>query len=68
MTTFALVHGGYHGAWCWEQLTPLLKQAGHHVVVMDLPLEDGAATFDTYADVVCAALADWYHWPAASRH
>jgi pimeloyl-ACP methyl ester carboxylesterase len=25
---------------------------------MDLPLEDGAATFDTYADVVCAALAD----------
>jgi pimeloyl-ACP methyl ester carboxylesterase len=58
MTTFALVHGGYHGAWCWEQLTPLLRQAGHHVVVMDLPLEDGAATFDTYADVVCAALAD----------
>jgi pimeloyl-ACP methyl ester carboxylesterase len=58
MTTFALVHGGYHGAWCWEQLTPLLKQGGHDVVVMDLPLEDGAATFDTYADVVCAALAD----------
>jgi pimeloyl-ACP methyl ester carboxylesterase len=23
---------------------------------MDLPLEDGTATFDTYADVVCAAL------------
>jgi pimeloyl-ACP methyl ester carboxylesterase len=39
-------------------LTPLLEQAGHDVVVMDLPLEDGTATFDTYADVVCAALAD----------
>lgn len=25
---------------------------------MDLPIEDGAATFDTYADVVCAALSD----------
>jgi pimeloyl-ACP methyl ester carboxylesterase len=58
MATFALVHGGYHGAWCWEQLTPLLERALHRVVVMDLPLEDGAATFDTYADVVCAALAD----------
>lgn len=59
MTTFALVHGGYHGAWCWEHVTPLLEQAGHDVVVMDLPLEDGTATFDTYADVVCAALADF---------
>ena len=56
MTTFALVHGGYHGAWCWERLTPLLQQAGDDVVTMDLPLEDGTATFDTYADVVCAAL------------
>jgi pimeloyl-ACP methyl ester carboxylesterase len=56
MTTFALVHGAWHGAWCWEQLTPLLQHAGHDVVTMDLPSEDGAATFDTYADVVCAAL------------
>ena len=58
MTTFALVHGGYHGAWCWEQLTPLLQQPGHRVVTMELPLEDSTGTFDTYADVVCAALGD----------
>jgi hypothetical protein len=56
MTTFALVHGGWHGAWCWELLTPLLEQAGHGVVAMDLPCEDPTANFDTYADVVCAAL------------
>jgi pimeloyl-ACP methyl ester carboxylesterase len=56
MTTFALVHGAWHGAWCWERLTPLLQQAGHDVVAMDLPSEDGTATFDTYADVVCTAL------------
>lgn len=58
MTTFALVHGGYHGAWCWEQLTPPLQQAGHGVVTMELPLEDSSATFDTYSDIVCAALDD----------
>lgn len=58
MTTFALVHGGYHDSWCWERLTPLLEQAGHGVVTMDLPLEDSTATFDTYADVVCSALDD----------
>jgi pimeloyl-ACP methyl ester carboxylesterase len=56
MATYALVHGAWHGAWCWERLTPLLHEAGHDVVTMDLPSEDGTATFDTYADVVCAAL------------
>jgi len=56
MTTFALVHGGYHGPWCWELLTPLLRQAGHDVVTMDLPLEDSTATFETYAEIVCSAL------------
>jgi len=28
---FVLVHGGGHGAWCWERLTPLLREAGHRV-------------------------------------
>jgi pimeloyl-ACP methyl ester carboxylesterase len=56
MATFALVHGGWLGAWSWELLTPLLRRAGHEVVTMDLPAEDGTASFDNYADVVCGAL------------
>jgi pimeloyl-ACP methyl ester carboxylesterase len=56
MTTFALVHGAWHGAWCWERLAPLLEKAGHGVITMELPIDDGTATFDTYADVVCSAL------------
>src|SRR5262249_25275907 len=56
MTTFGLVHGSWHRAWCWERLAPLLQQAGHDVVAMDLPCDDGSASFDTYADVVCDAL------------
>ncbi len=28
-----LVHGGAHGAWCWEPLTPLLDGAGHDVMI-----------------------------------
>jgi hypothetical protein len=31
MTTFLLIHGMWHGGWCWERLTPLLRDAGHNV-------------------------------------
>ena len=37
MATFLLVHGAWHGAWCWERLTPLLEARGHKVVAPDLP-------------------------------
>src|SRR3954470_12408520 len=29
--TFLLVHGAWHGGWCWKKLTPLLRAAGHQV-------------------------------------
>jgi hypothetical protein len=56
MTTFALVHGAWHDAWCWSRLTPELRALGHEVVAMDLPCDDVAATFETYADVVVEAV------------
>jgi hypothetical protein len=40
MATFALLHGGAHGAWCWQLLVPCLEDAGHHVVTPDLPFDD----------------------------
>jgi pimeloyl-ACP methyl ester carboxylesterase len=29
--TFVLVHGAWHGGWCWARVVPLLRQAGHEV-------------------------------------
>jgi len=29
--TFVLVHGAWHGGWCWKKLTPILRAAGHEV-------------------------------------
>jgi pimeloyl-ACP methyl ester carboxylesterase len=29
--TFVLVHGAWHGGWCWTKLSPLLRAAGHVV-------------------------------------
>lgn len=37
MSTFILIHGAYHGAWCWYKVIPLLSKAGHRVVAPDLP-------------------------------
>ncbi|MCQ3954861.1 MAG: alpha/beta hydrolase [Chloroflexi bacterium] len=31
MTTFILIHGMWHGGWCWDKLSALLKAAGHDV-------------------------------------
>ena len=31
MATFVLVHGSWHGGWCWREVVPLLRAAGHAV-------------------------------------
>jgi pimeloyl-ACP methyl ester carboxylesterase len=31
VATFVLVHGGWHGGWCWRDIAPTLRAAGHDV-------------------------------------
>lgn len=31
MTTLVLVHGAWHGGWCWDRVVPLLRAVGHDV-------------------------------------
>jgi pimeloyl-ACP methyl ester carboxylesterase len=37
MATFILIHGAWHGGWCWERVAPLLVAQGHRVLAPDLP-------------------------------
>ena len=37
MSTFVLIHGSWHGAWCWYKVIPRLERAGHRVIAPDLP-------------------------------
>jgi pimeloyl-ACP methyl ester carboxylesterase len=37
MQTFILIHGSWHSAWNWHQVVPLLEQAGHRAIAVDLP-------------------------------
>ena len=63
VSTFVLVHGAWHGAWCWERVTPRLTDAGHHVItptLTGLGERAGEASadvnLDTHIDDLVAAL------------
>lgn len=62
MSTYVLVHGTYHGGWCWEEVVALLRSAGHEVLAPDLPAhgEDATpasdASLEGYAERVCGVL------------
>lgn len=58
MTTFALIHGAWHGGWCWAQLTAELEDRGFRSVVVDLPCDDVSAGWKAYGSVAIEALAD----------
>ncbi len=55
MATFALVHGGSHGAWCWEPLVAELERRGHDTVAMDLPIDRPEAGLNDHARVAADA-------------
>lgn len=37
MSTFILIHGAWHGAWCWRKVSSRLEKLGHQVIAPDLP-------------------------------
>ncbi len=49
---FVLVHGAYHGAWCWDHVRQSLMDRGHGVVAVDLPIGDPTAGAREYAAVI----------------
>lgn len=56
MTTFALIHGAWHGGWAFDRLSEELRSRGHDAVAPDLPCEDLDAGAARYADVVGEAV------------
>lgn len=57
---FVLVHGGFHGAWCWERVLPELRQLGHEAIAIDLPghgqRADERSTLADRRDAIVAVL------------
>ena len=51
-TTIVLVHGAWHGPWCFERVLPLLREAGVPTVAVELP-SHGPNAGDLDDDVAC---------------
>ncbi len=62
--TYLLVHGSWHGAWCWDKVIPLLQAKGHKAIAIDLPghgQHTGPASdisLDDYVDAVVKTAHD----------
>lgn len=55
MSDFVLVHGGMHGAWCWQFLREELEKRGHRVATPEVPLHDPAAGMADFVAAVARA-------------
>jgi pimeloyl-ACP methyl ester carboxylesterase len=62
MSQFLLIHGAFHGAWCWHKAIPELEKHGHGAQAIDLPGQGqdqtplGNVTLDTMVDRIVTAL------------
>ncbi len=63
--SFVLVHGAWHGGWCWDRVAALLRASGHRVVAPTLTglaerahLLSRDITLDTFTDDVAKAILE----------
>ena len=62
MAEFLLIHGSCHGAWCWRDVVPALRDSGHGVRAIDLPghgddtTPPDQVTLEAWADTILAAI------------
>ena len=56
--TYVLIHGSGDVGWYWHLVVAELRQLGHNVVTMDLPVEDDSAGLARYAGVVIESIGD----------
>lgn len=60
MATFVMIHGAWHGGWCFDALRSLLEAKGHKMIAPDLPGMGGDE-----ATLAAVTLEDWAEFTAA---
>jgi pimeloyl-ACP methyl ester carboxylesterase len=62
MAEFLLIHGAFHGAWCWRKTAAELEKRGHQAQAIDLPGQGddttplSKVTLESMADRIVTAL------------
>ena len=62
MATYVLVHGSWHGAWCWYRVVAELQRRSHTVIAPDLLAlgrdltPPGSVTLDAWTDQIAACV------------
>lgn len=51
--TVLLVHGAWHGAWCWKYLLPCLEDLDYLTATVDLPCVSSTPGTTQFDDVAC---------------
>jgi pimeloyl-ACP methyl ester carboxylesterase len=59
MATFVMIHGAWHGGWCFDPLRERLEAAGHTLIAPDLPGMGGTAEV-----LKTTTLEDWAEFAA----
>lgn len=58
MSSFVLIPGAGGAAWYWSHVVPLLQEAGHQAVAIDLPGDDESARLPEYTSLVVEAIGE----------
>jgi hypothetical protein len=58
VTSFVLIPGAGGSAWYWHRVVPLLREAGHEAIAVDLPGDDETAGLPEYAGLVTGAIGN----------
>ncbi len=59
MASFVLIHGSWHGGWCFDEVAAMLRAHGHEVIAPDLPGIGGDA-----AALAAVTLQGWADFAA----
>jgi hypothetical protein len=58
VSTYALIPGAGGAAWYWHRVVPLLQEAGHEAIAVDLPGDDDTAGLPEYTRLAVSAIGD----------
>lgn len=52
MARFVLIHGAWHGAWCFDRVVRGLERLGHEAIAVDLPCDQVGLDQHDYARLI----------------